>query len=175
MKSQIERIFTIWQKVHETESATNWFDGDSTLAGETLLPFQRDLEKTDPKEKYWTSDSAREASTFGYYFEDVKPSATDTKTNFDFLYRWSVPVTRSTLAPGKPPASMEPLPVKDTEFFKPQPVAPVNQVFSRAPAQNVELKPLTLEVVQDEDVYEWFVDDQVERYLALPVPKRYFS
>lgn len=176
VRSQIERIFTLWQAAHADDGQSNWFSS-ADRAKDDLLPFARPTNKDN--EKYWKSNSVKSEDVFGYRFEDVKSTPDETRRNFEDMYRWSVPLGRTDKG-ARPPqgTDMEPLDLSDSEFWvkesKSVPVALQTQkVMKTLPqslavrAQAPELAEIHIESLTDKNTYwEWYIDDEVDRYVV---------
>ena len=85
MDSNIDRYFAIWQAAHPN----SWFDGENKdLADQDLLPFFSPKGQ-DPR-GFWTSNSARHTTKFGYTYEDVLSNPNETVENFERKHEWSL-------------------------------------------------------------------------------------
>ena len=182
--SQIERLFAIWQAVNDKESES-WFS-DAHTAEEPLLPFLKP--KDDGPGKYWTSNLSKQCETFGYTYPDLGGKGKDVGTRFRNLYEWSVPITNSRKS-GTVPKEMKPLNLSEAEVFPTQEGAsdatPIALLSLQTPQ---ELPPVlekrTAELVQSRIAperrpdsgksWEWYIDDEVQRYVKAPIPPQYF-
>ena len=165
-------VFTVWQNIHSADP-NNWFSNPGQAA-ESLLPFIKSQSVGRSEDRFWSSDLSKSCETFGYTFPDLVQSNTSVADRFRGLYAWSIP--RTPGAPKQsPPADMVPLPVSNSEFFKPPNAPQVNLPGLR---HTTDLAPRLFSHVQKLQVpmqakveknvaWDWFVDDHVERYCWL--------
>ena len=109
----IDRYLAIWQAAHPD----SWFDDDSDLAKQPLLPFFSP--KSQDHGDFWTSDSARDTRKFGYTYSDVLSDPQATKDNFHSKYNWFVS-SESKLEGWQPviPPDMIPLDLSRAQVYR---------------------------------------------------------
>ena len=178
MQSNIDRYLAIWQAIHPD----SWFDGDKIekLASQPLLPFISP--KGQDAEGFWTSNSSRKTSNFGYTYEDVLDKPTETLSNFQEKYKWSLrPQYGHVDWYPVPPPSMVPLNLSRAQVYrglleyvppKPPPFhiggreKPTPLQVARAQTSTQEVTGASIKdagTTTEQKVREWYVDDAVNR------------
>lgn len=167
-------MFAFWQAIHKGERGA-WFS-DSELADQDLLPFRKPNKENNGK-ICWNSNDCLSTEQFGYIYAELS-AGKDVKKHVNDLYQWSIPLTDAGKF-GPIPREMEPLDLSKSEFFKTPGQAPnVNSALLSS------IQPVALQQVQavlqperqivtstsePEFSREWYIDDEVERYVELPL------
>lgn len=160
-----------------------WFDGkeSSKLLSEDLKPF------FSPEGGFWNSSRAEHTASFGYIYSDVKRDSPTTRDHFRDMHAWSLrPQPEPLHWQPTPPEGMIPLDLSNAqvydghpEYLKPiqpkgsamsLPVAITStQISSLESASEVVLPKLNIEHLDASpsgQYKEWFVDNEVERYVT---------
>ncbi|KAL1618339.1 hypothetical protein SLS54_007316 [Diplodia seriata] len=109
----IDRIFAVWQALHDDFTPTT----GTPNASSNLYPFRK-----DNSQQFWNSTDSRDVTSFGYTYADIA-GATDRKqvlARFDAGYRWSL--QRQSRQGGAqnpaPPQEMAPVDVRGAQVFR---------------------------------------------------------
>ena len=165
-------MFAFWQAIHKGEQ-DEWFS-NAKLADQELLPFRIPNKKNDIK-KCWKSNDCATTEVFGYTYEELK-SGGDVWKRINDLYQWSVPLTDAGKL-GTIPAEMQPLDLSQSEFFQTPAKTPVVKSallssiqptsFQQVQAMLQPERPIDTPTSEPEFSREWYIDDEVERYVDL--------
>ena len=165
---QIDRIFALWQSIHQ-DKPNSWFS-DPNEAERDLIPFR----KAQGDTVFWKSNHCQTTEVFGYRYEDVKGTGAATKAAVDSMYKWSVP-DRNSHDTHPAPANMEPIDVTTTQFFnfagKEDAVKPILSESLTIAQQPLLLKRQALLREKPEPLpahttvhfRDWYIDDEVQR------------
>ena len=170
---QIDRMFAIWQAVHEKEKES-WFR-EPELAGAPLLPFRKEAGDKD----FWNSNQSRKTKEFGYTYPETQGTGQATIDLVNNMYQWSIPDRDSHDITIIPP-EMEPIDVDKTQFFEGMPrkkkvdhteslsktVAIQEQqpaLIQRVEHQLKESSPILMHSNGPTYSWDWYIDDKVQR------------
>ncbi|KAK7753914.1 hypothetical protein SLS62_004012 [Diatrype stigma] len=173
---QVDRLFAIWQAVHDNTPG-NWFSESSKAEG-PLYPARKQPGNTDAD--FWNSNDSRNTIAFGYTYPETAGTPEQVLAKFNAMYEWSIPLN-TNLTSVVAPKEMEPIDVLKTQFFQFEGEAgPEAAILSEITAlgtvpelenrvQAMALSPpgQAQTVVPDKEFSrEWFIDDKIQR-LAL--------
>lgn len=115
----MDRLFAIWQAANPSHWFNDLPSSQRGLSGDGLLPFRKYPLATG-KNRYWTSDQARDPEVFGYTYPDIADksrTAEQLRTAFAAKYGWSRRLTPfQHFQP--PPADMQPLDLSKAQVYQ---------------------------------------------------------
>ena len=169
---QIDRLFAIWQAVHNENDPQSWFKS-LDKAEEPLLPFRNMAGK-----HYWNSNASRHTQDFGYTYPEIQGTREATRDTFRKMYEWSVPLLKSSHNVQAPP-EMEPFDtvINNSQFFRFEdegqaaagPATPTESISIAKQPVLPKAVELPQKVVHEDPVQakgysrEWSIDDRVQR------------
>ena len=162
---QIDRLFAIWQAIHDKEPKS-WFS-DEEMANSPLLPFRNAAGKN-----YWNSNRSQKTEDFGYTYPEIRSTKEATWETFNNMYVWSIELLQAQNS-AIPPPDMRPYDVRTSQFFNFDGKATSSSLLSQElptlkdPVLQGRVEALQKAVPMDPSAKgysrEWFIDDRVQR------------
>lgn len=110
--AHIDRLFAVWQAVHDDNTPGNWFPNPSQAEG-PLYPARK--QQGDNDANFWNSNESKHTDAFGYTYPETVGTPEEVFAKFKATYEWWIPLYTCLTSVVAPP-EMVPIDILETQF-----------------------------------------------------------